>query len=1182
MNLLDKLFIQLINIIQEQLHLKPLIQEFTEISFIIKDKIENTNDPFNMGVEREFINGKLYIEINARVLEFLSIIILREAYRLFIPESFQDNINIQFLIYMIIELELENAPIIQTWRMKIREYDVYIDLFKNKLDTLIKFFKLEDPESKQTIIPFFFHYIRGLNVVDDKLLDKMGYEFIETMKAFLREEDTLDTIRILRKIFYSVKSYHALLDYQEIFKEMKEKGGENLSIRKFVNNVRMLNRHSFCAPTYQLDWSRINLLYYIVFIRFHPSLDWFEINEFIKNFPFFLWPRNSALSLSIEIFGYMIIPGEYNDDLQKSLNYLRKIGYIINYSIYLVEEYRHWVNLNYLRKEVDETQFVFPTNKIFRKDFILDFKLEYSNKEIKKKLDLLDFLILDRVRGLSGFTGFGFERRESTISDLKTDLLDEISYESNKYKRFKEQVNKFQNSQILKNSFLEFLDINKKEGFFLLLNKLNATLKISKILDEKNKKKWRNQRELISLLLNNLTNFEDILILKDKSIMRGFINNVIPLFLRSKEQFKREIEKIELFHSFLESCNAIKLYNLNSIERIIRDFELSSIISQTKEKKLELIYNESKFKEITSKEIESKLDEFSSAEPPVLKPNLINSITLITYKRQFLMLFIIYSLEAIEALESMCLNFPHFYYQILNNLYLGTKVIYCEIGIPYLDMKERYQLLSILYNYFGKDIFIINRFLHPGIYPSFSRKNFYDFLNNKFVYIGSLFEQFKVFSRNIFGNRLPSIKEEKSELYQHLWLKDKNILEFMKKINQKRYREKPFPNNQELRKLSKFNNHLKQSLENPQLFSKIKRETFYSDYIKSIKYRPNLKKFGFQQYYLYIQLSEADAIDFRLLLLNSFQSVKFCAQSNVNISFLIRYIFPKNTPNIAYLNWLTLSKKIVNEFILFTKKKTINQIDIHNITPNGWDFDINKFKSYIKNIISKVPYSNESEIHEDDFTRINDQIPESPLYKDLVLLYGTKSLNLKKILQTKKSAPVESIILNFLKKNLITPYVKLKNLQLRERFIFIIPNLTPIQTQTLIKVFKFFDVVDISPIEGMYFIHSFSEVKKFENGLYIKLFLPIIEIESFIEIFALIFKYLNVKHYLINSDFYDGSKFVENVNRDIKPSYNPLKNFKWNKLDKIWQNWKLFGEKFEYLYPPLVIEDIDEEKNREL
>ena len=1173
--MLNKQFIQLINIIQEQLELEPLIQEFNEISLIVKEKIRDTNDPFSMGVEREYIDGKIFIKIDARFLEFLSIIILREAYRLFIPKSFQDDINIQFLIYMIIELELETTPIIQKWRIKIREYDVYIDLFKDDVDTLIKFFRLEDPESKQTIVPFFFQYIRGLNVIDDKLLDKMGHEFIEMMKAFLREEDTLDTIRILRKIFYSVKSYHALLDYQEIFKDMKDKGEESLSVRKFVNIVRKLSRHSYCAPTYQLDWSRINLLYYIVFIRFHPSLDWFEIKDFIKNFPFFLWPRNSALGLSIEVFGYMILPKVYNDDLQKCLKYLRKIGYIINYNIYSVEKYKHWVNLNYLKKEVDENQFVSPNNKIFRDDFILDFNLEYSNKEIKKKLELLDFFILDRVRGLSGFTGFGFERRESTISGLKTDLLNEISYETNKYKRFKEQVNIFQDSQILKKDFLEFLDLHKKEGFFLLLNKLNDTLKVLKILDDKNKKKWRNQKELISLALNNLTNFEDIIILKDKSIMKDFISNLIPLFLRSREQFKREIEKIELFYGFLESCKAIKLYNLNSIERVIKDFELSSIISQTKEKKLELVYNESKFKEITSKEIESKLDEFSSAEPPVLKPNLINSITLITYKRQFLMLFIIYSSQTIETLESISLNFPHFYYQILNNLYLEYKVIYCEIGIPYLDMKERYQLLSILYNNFGKDILVINRFLHPGIYPSFSRKNFYDFLNNKFVYIDSLFEQFIVFSRNIFGNKLPSIKEKQSELYQDLWLKDNNILEFMKKVNQKRYREKPFPNSQELRKLFKFNNQLKQTLENPDLFFNIKREAFYSDYIKSIKYRPNLKKFGFQQYYLYIQLSEANAIDFSLLLLNSFQSVKFCAQSNVNISLLIRYIFPKNTPNLAYLNWLTLSKKIINEFILFTKKASINQIDIHNITPTGWALDINKFQSYIKNIIIKVPYPNEPDIYEGDFTLINDQIPKSPLFRDLIRIYGIKSLNLKKILQTKKGAPVESIILNFLRKDLISPYIKLKNLQLREKFIFIIPNLTTLQTQILIKVFKFFDIVDISPIEGDYFIHSFNEVKKFENGLYIKLSLPIIEIESFIQIFALLFKYLSIKHYLINGDFYDGSKFVENVNRDIKPSYNPLKNFKWNKLDKIWQNWKLFGEKFEYLYPPLVI---DEEK----
>ena len=37
--------------------------------------------------------------------------------------------------------------------------------------------------------------------------------------------------------------------------------------------------------------------------------------------------------------------------------------------------------------------------------------------------------------------------------------------------------------------------------------------------------------------------------------------------------------------------------------------------------------------------------------------------------------------------------------------------------------------------------------------------------------------------------------------------------------------------------------------------------------------------------------------------------------------------------------------------------------------------------------------------------------------------------------------------------------------------------------------------------------------------------------------------------------------------------YNPLKNLKWNDEDKIWMNYKLFTEKFEPIYPDLILKE---------
>jgi hypothetical protein len=155
---------------------------------------------------------------------------------------------------MIIEVELERLKIINDWKKKIRAYDAYGYYFSNNFDALIKFLKLEDPVSENSIISFFFQYIRTLELkpIDDSIFDTLGLQFLKKMKKLLQADDMLETIRLLQKIFYKVKNYRALLSYQEFFKEMKLSGEiqTNLSVRNFTKNVRMLGQRSFCGPIY--------------------------------------------------------------------------------------------------------------------------------------------------------------------------------------------------------------------------------------------------------------------------------------------------------------------------------------------------------------------------------------------------------------------------------------------------------------------------------------------------------------------------------------------------------------------------------------------------------------------------------------------------------------------------------------------------------------------------------------------------------------------------------------------------------------------------------------------------------------------------------------------------------------------------------------------------------------------
>jgi len=64
---------------------------------------------------------------------------------------------------------------------------------------------------------------------------------------------------------------------------------------------------------------------------------------------------------------------------------------------------------------------------------------------------------------------------------------------------------------------------------------------------------------------------------------------------------------------------------------------------------------------------------------------------------------------------------------------------------------------------------------------------------------------------------------------------------------------------------------------------------------------------------------------------------------------------------------------------------------------------------------------------------------------------------------------------------------------------------------------------------------------------------------------------LDVEKYLILTNLVNGEYFVKSVfgNNKIFETYNPLNNLIWDPKKKIWKNHKLFGPKFEYLYPDL-------------
>ena len=502
----------------------------------------------------------------------------------------------------------------------------------------------------------------------------------------------------------------------------------------------------------------------------------------------------------------------------------------------------------------------------------------------------------------------------------------------------------------------------------------------------------------------------------------------------------------------------------------------------------------------------------------------------------------------------------------------GKKLIYCEFSLPNLSVKERTEFISIFNTQFHQDIVISNRFLNPGMYSTFSRKDFYNFLEKKFLYKESLFDEFKKYSLRILGPNLSIVNEKMYGKIVNIWDNKKKISELISNINISRYGEENTLIPNELDQLKDFQINIDKILTNNNFFE-YKQKFFYQNYIKKINLIPIWYRFGLEKFYLYIQPTDPNFIDYRMLLTNTFQSIKMSIQSPLFISFFIKYISPKNRFYKSYTNWLLLSKKIFSEYLLFSVKKIIRYTNFHqNLDPNGWIIDVSKFEAYVYKIIFDSNYIiPKLEAKVINFNGEGEKrSPNSPEFKSLVKIFKMKSLNLKKYIKTKLGGKVESAVINLLKSKYISVYTKFKNLALREHIAIIIPDLNQTQKKKIIEILEFFNIVRISEIKGEYYIHNFIDKITFENGLFIKIWFPNIEISLYVELINKIFELLNVRFAFFFTEMFKSKSFASSVfsNIDLK-SYNPLINLKWDEINKEWVNWKLINENFEFNYPPI-------------
>jgi len=526
-----------------------------------------------------------------------------------------------------------------------------------------------------------------------------------------------------------------------------------------------------------------------------------------------------------------------------------------------------------------------------------------------------------------------------------------------------------------------------------------------------------------------------------------------------------------------------------------------------------------------------------------------------------------------RKVENILKYFPRVLFYRMRNLFNNEKIIL--LFTFFINIKEKELFCSIVYNIFQEDLLSFKRYFTSGIQPILLIKDFYDFDKNKFFYTKDLFEQSFFYIKKVFGNSLNPIQEFKTTSQEKFWSKENNMFNIVKSVVSRISHEQSDFAIEKINEMIEFNNNLNDNLLDPEKFRSFKQTQFFKTYIKSIKFIPNFQAFGLNQYFLYVRPSNINDIDFKHLLVNSFQNIKYPTIIDDTNSFLIKYIFPYGNPNMKHLNWYTKTKRVIEEYCLFSIKRFAQILNSnYNLSPNGWNYDSNRFKMYMQNILFnpdyKVGFSKIKQFKMDKLSRQDCLGPNSAFFQGLSKIYAWKAIDMKSFLGTHKYSIIKNIT-ELLNKNLIFPYISLRNLDFQDKISIILPNVKAELNQTIIKIFNFFNYGFLYEIEGEYYIHGFTEQIKFENGLMIKLYLPQCEVDEFLRLFDLLFEYLEIKDYIILTDLTNGKSLLKGIYGSLNflESFNPLVNLKWNEKDKIWMNHKLYTEKFKKIYPDL-------------
>jgi len=1178
----------LISDLSEYLGLEPFYKTVKiEILSETKSKIETNANILDRGVNRLYKDISLVIQINEKNEDFYPFILLREVYYLFLPNLIKDNKMIKVFINQILENNLEKSKGFEKWHKLIRDILVNRDFLFTQSDKLQKFFKIEASRGQESTIQFFFRdinenalVIRNRNISNyyDELFEKYTYK---TSKS-LYNEDIIKTLLILHRIFNENRRYVNLTDYQNFYNKLltEKKIEPTLSLKRFYENLQWINKCTSIAPSYQYNFSAIGISPLLCDLTFNPLLEKNKIKNLMEHFPFWQSPKIIENSFASKVIVNILIPTIYTKDFLGYLNKLQAQGYLINKHVYQFQAVRNFLNLNYFKGISNNTKIIDPLLQKYKRDYECEHAIKFHTTKSPYPLSIFDYTLLSRTKYFS-VTGLTFDKRIETLNAIKKDVENENRKQISYIDGFRDNFQKLQQSTHIKEALTTFLDHNLQLGLFFLREMLNSVLKLSTLIQKilrENPKITSTQQFIHYLHDNSLSQILEENLLKQKTQVKKFVFNIIlPKYFQSIEFYEEEIQKYRLFHDIIVACFNLKIFSIKEIITIIKNPVLISKIIKEKEESHKKAFKQLKSYKITNQKIEAVIDEFLAQDPPIIVPMLINTILTSQFAKFYPEIFLRNTPETYKKLERLKSHFPRVF--LTEALDLESQESIFHIQTYSLNFQEKAKFTSSLYNLFKDNLLIVRRTFWRGIVRAakIDPKDFYDFENEQFIYSKDYFKQFYIYTKNNFNNKklVRYNKENAKSPLNLFWSPNSSLKELVNIVKKRSSSQMIGINPSQINKLVDFRSKLEQTLLDQENFHDTKSSEFFNTFVKSIKFIPAFRKYGLAQYYLYLCPHDWNNIDLKLLFINSFQNIKYPAQIDQNQPVLIKTLFPYRTPNKTYLNWLVKSKKAIRESCLFFIKRIfeINQFD-HNLSTTGWHYSSNRFKIHIQNVLFNPNYSpqtlNVREFNIDKYPDNEAHGLDTPEFTALNQLYNRRPLDLKSFLGTNKYNFI-NIITTLLEKQLIFPYINYKNLGFQDKITIILPNVKNGIEDKMIKLFNFFNVCRIYEIEGDFYIYGFEEIQSFETGYMIEIWFPKCEMDEFLDVFDLLFEYLEIKQYLILTDLFQGKTLIKNAFGSLKflEQYNPLINLRWNGKDKIWLNHKIFNEKFEPIYPDL-------------